>query len=175
MIFLKPYIMNFTLRPWKMTDLDSLVKYANNFHISKNLTNRFPYPYSREDGKNFIEMATSHSPAHVLCIEINGEAAGGIGVHPQADIYCKNAEMGYWLAEPFWGKGIVTEAVKQMVPYGFQNFDITRIYARPYGHNKASQRVLEKAGFTLEARLEKTIYKNGEFLDELIYAVRRGG
>jgi ribosomal-protein-alanine N-acetyltransferase len=166
--------MNFILRPWKRADLDSLVKYANNFNIAKNLTNRFPHPYTKEDGEQFIEMASSHSPAHVFCIEINGEAVGGIGVHPLADIHCKNAEMGYWLAEPYWGNGIITEAIKQMVAYGFESFDITRIYARPYGTNVGSQRVLEKAGFTLEARLEKTIYKNGEFLDELIYAVRKG-
>ena len=86
---------------------------------------------------------------------------------------CKNMELGYFLGEPFWGKGIITEAVKQIVDYGFQHFDITRIYARPYGNNPASQKVLEKAGFTLEARIEKNIYKNGEFLDELIYAIRK--
>jgi len=82
-------------------------------------------------------------------------------------------ELGYFLGEPFWGNGITTEAVRTIVEYGFKNFDITRIYARPYGNNTASQKVLEKAGFTLEARIEKNIYKNGEFLDELIYAVRK--
>jgi RimJ/RimL family protein N-acetyltransferase len=81
-------------------------------------------------------------------------------------------ELGYWVAEPFWGKGIMTKAVLQMVDYGFKTFDITRIFARPFGTNIASQTVLEKAGFILEARLDKTLYKNGEFLDELIYAVR---
>ena len=81
--------------------------------------------------------------------------------------------MGYWLAEPFWGKGIITAAIRQMVEYGFKTWDITRIYARPFGSNIASQKVLEKAGFRLEVRFEKTIFKNGVFEDELIYAIRR--
>ena len=85
----------------------------------------------------------------------------------------KNAELGYWLAEPFWGNGIITKAIVQIVEYGFMNFDITRIFARPYGTNEASQRVLGKAGFTFEGKFEKTLFKNGEYKDELIYAVRR--
>lgn len=165
--------MQFTLRPWQTTDLDSLVHYANNPRIAQNLMNRFPHPYTAENGRAFIAMCIQPPPAHILAIEVEGKAAGGIGLHPQEDVYCKNAELGYWLAEPYWGKGIVTAAVVQMVEYGFANWDFTRIFARPFGTNTASQRVLEKAGFTLEARFEKTIYKNGQFLDELVYAVRR--
>lgn len=165
--------MDFKLRPWTINDLDSLVKYANNPKIAGNLTNQFPYPYTPESGKKFIEFATQNTPRNIMAIEINGEACGGIGIHPQQDVQCKNAELGYWLAEPFWGKGIITEAIKQMINYGFSNFDITRIYARPFGTNKASQRVLEKTGFALEASFEKTLFKNNEFLDELIYAVRK--
>ena len=86
---------------------------------------------------------------------------------------CKNAELGYWLAEPFWGKGIITYAIQEMVEYGFKTFDITRIFAIPFGTNIASQKALEKAGFILEARLNKTIFKNGEYQDELIYAIRK--
>ena len=81
--------------------------------------------------------------------------------------------MGYWLAEPFWGKGIITGAVRQMLEYGFKTFDINRIFARPFGTNIASQKVLEKTGFVLEARFEKTFFKNGEYLDECVYAIRR--
>ena len=103
---------------------------------------------------------------------MNGEAVGSIGLHPQSDIMEKNLELGYFLGEPFWGQGISTQAVLQMIPYGFQHFDVVRIFARPFGNNPASQRVLEKAGFQLEARIDKNIYKNGVFLDELIYAVR---
>jgi [ribosomal protein S5]-alanine N-acetyltransferase len=165
--------MNFKLRPWAETDLDSLVKDANNSKVAKNMADMFPHPYTPEQGIAFIQMTAKNSPPNILAIEVEGEAAGGIGIHPQADIYRKNAELGYWLAEPFWGKGIMSEAVKQMVKYGFDNWDIHRIYARPFGPNIPSQKVLEKAGFKLEARLEKTFYKNGEYLDELIYAVRR--
>lgn len=165
--------MQFSLRPWTTGDLDSLVKFANNFNIAKNLMDVFPHPYSIEDGKHFIDMATKNATPNILAIEVNGEAAGAIGLHPQHDVYRKNAELGYWLAEPYWGKGIITGAIIQMVDYGFKNWNIKRIYARPFGYNIASQRALEKAGFIFEARLEKTIFKNGAYHDELIYAIRR--
>ena len=85
----------------------------------------------------------------------------------------ENAELGYWLAEPFWGKGIITKAIKQIVDFGFKTYDITRIFARPFGTNIASQRVLEKSGFKFECKFEKTLLKNGEMLDELYYSIRR--
>lgn len=165
--------MNFTLRPFTINDLDSLVKYANNPKIADKLTDKFPHPYTKENGKMFIEFATKNTPTNIFAIDINGEVCGGIGIHPQEDVHRKNAELGYWLAEPFWGNGIITKAIVQIVEYGFMNFDITRIFARPYGTNTASQRVLEKAGFTFEGKFEKTLFKNGEYKDELIYAVRR--
>ena len=165
--------MNFTLRPWKLSDLDSLVKYANNPKIAANLTNAFPHPYYRENGEAFIIMVMKYNPVQVFAIDIDGEACGGIGLHPQADVHEKNMELGYWLAEPFWGQGIVTSAVNQIVKYGFKTFDTYRIFARPFGTNIASQKLLEKAGFALECRFEKTIFKNGEYQDELFYAMRR--
>jgi [ribosomal protein S5]-alanine N-acetyltransferase len=165
--------MDFKLRPWQTSDLSSLVRYANNFNIAKNMTDQFPHPYSSENGKTFIEMATSSSPPHILAIEINGEACGGIGIHPQKDIQRKNAELGYWLAEPYWGKGIISRAISRIVEYGFTHWDINRIFARPFGTNLASQKALEKAGFNLEAKFERSLIKNGEYLDELIYAIRR--
>ena len=133
--------MLFKLREWQQSDLVSLVKYANNANIAKNMTNGFPHPYTLENGQNFLNMAITNNKT-IKCIEINNEASGGIGLHLQNDIQCKNAELGYWLAEPFWGKGIVTDAIKQMVNYGFDNFDINRIYARPFGTNLASQKLL---------------------------------
>ncbi|MDO8999125.1 MAG: GNAT family protein [Bacteroidota bacterium] len=165
--------MNFSLRPWHTNDLESLVTHANNKEIAKFMTDKFPHPYTKDKGEAFIEFATKETPNNILAIEINGKACGGIGIHPQQDIHCKNAELGYWLAEPFWGKGIVTKAIIEMVDYGFINFDINRIFARPFGSNLASQKVLEKSGFILEARFEKTLFKNGEYLDELVYAIRR--
>jgi RimJ/RimL family protein N-acetyltransferase len=98
---------------------------------------------------------------------------GSIGLHLQTDILRKNAEIGYWLAEDYWGKGIVTDAIHQIVKYGFENLDIVRIFARIYGTNIPSQKVVEKCGFKLEGKYDKTLFKNGEFLDELIYAIRK--
>ena len=165
--------MYFELRPFNEHDLSSLVKAANNPKIARNLTNKFPYPYTEVNGRDFLSFAMLHHPVRIFAIDIGGEVAGGIGLHPQDDVQCKNAELGYWLAEPYWGNGIISEAIPRIISYGFSNFDITRIYARPFGSNKVSQHVLEKTGFILEAKIEKGLFKNGEFEDELIYAVRR--
>ena len=165
--------MNFTLRPFKDTDLTSLVKYANNFNVAKYLTNQFPYPYTEEDGRKFISSVANHDPVNVFAIESNGEAVGAIGIFPQTDIHEKNAEIGYWLAEPFWGNGIIARAIEQIVEYGFKTFNITRIFARPFSNNPASHRALEKAGFVCEARLKNAVFKNGSYFDEIIYAIRR--
>ena len=165
--------MEFKIRPWEIADLNSLVAYANNWNVAKNLTNKFPHPYTEADGKAFIEFATTGDPIHVFAIDIDGEAIGGIGVHPQTDIFIKNAELGYWLAEPFWGQQIITNAIRQAIDFGFTTFDIDRIFARPFGTNIASQKVLEKNNFSLEGRFEKMLFKNGAYLDELVYAIRR--
>ena len=165
--------MEFILRPWKASDINSLIKYANNWNIAKNLTNQFPHPYTIQDGKAFIEYATKDEPIHIFAIEVNQEAVGGIGIHPQSDIFIKNAEIGYWLGEPFWGHGIISKAIKQIIQFGFSTYEIDRIFARPFGTNLASQKVLEKNNFLLEGRYEKVLYKNGEYFDELVYAIRR--
>lgn len=165
--------MNFMLRPWTLQDVDSLVHHANNYNIAKFMSDGFPHPYSADNAKSFIAFATNDKPIHIFAIDVNGEAVGGIGIHPQTDIMRKNAELGYWLSEDYWGNGIITKAIAEMISFAFQTFDITRIYARPFSTNTASQRVLKKAGFVLEARIEKVIFKNGEFLDELIYAIRK--
>lgn len=166
-------MIQFELRKWQSSDLESLVKYANNFKIAKNLTNQFPHPYTIQDGERFLKNAVSYDPVRIFAISVEGEAIGAIGIFPQDDIHCLNAEMGYWLAEEWWGKGIITDAIRQMVEYGFSTFPIDRIFARPFGSNAASQRVLEKAGFTLEARFEKTLLKHGVLLDELIFGIRK--
>ena len=162
--------MNVKLRKWNETELDNLVKYANNHNIAKWLTNQFPHPYTYEDGKTFLSMIANDKPTKVFAIELNTEAIGSIGIFPQSDIYEKNAEIGYWLAENYWGNGIMSKAIQEIVNYGFKTFDIVRIFARPFATNLQSQKVLEKAGFTIEAKLTKTLFKNGEFADELIYA-----
>ncbi|HPG10175.1 MAG TPA: GNAT family protein [Chitinophagaceae bacterium] len=165
--------MEFILRKWEVDDLDSLVEYANNYKIAKNLMNVFPHPYTAEDGIRFIETNSRQEPVQVFAITINNKACGAIGIFPQYDIMCKNAELGYWLAEPYWGNGIITKAIEQMVEYAFNTWNINRVYARPFGSNIASQKALEKAGFKLEAKMEKTIFKFGEYEDEYIYAIRK--
>ena len=152
--------MKITLRPWDNSDLNNLVLYANNPNIAKFLTDSFPYPYTIENGKTFIEMANKNNPTTIFAIVLEKKAIGSIGIFVKEDVMRKNAELGYWLAEPFWGNGITLKAITDMVEYTFEKFDITRIYARPFGNNTASQKVLEKAGFKLEARFEKTIFKN---------------
>jgi RimJ/RimL family protein N-acetyltransferase len=149
------------------------VHHANNPLIAQFITDGFPHPYTEAHGKAFIEMACRDQPVHIFAIEVEGKAAGGIGIHPQTDIMRKNAELGYWLGEAWWGQGIITRAIPEIVDFAFKTYDITRIYARPFGTNTASQRVLEKSGFKLEARFEKTVFKNGVYLDELVYALRR--
>lgn len=159
------------LRPWRMDDAPAVAKYADNPDIAKNMRDGFPNPYSLEDAERFLTMATGEGPALLLAIEIDGEACGGIGVHPFTDVYRKTAEIGYWLAEPFWGRGIVTEAVRALVPVVFDRFDIIRIQAGVYSSNPASMRVLEKAGFEREAVHKNAIFKGGELLDEVVFVL----
>lgn len=163
----------FRIRTWERDDAASLSAHANDADIARFMTDTFPYPYSLAHAGQFISMALSQDPARLFAIEVNGEAAGGIGLHPQQDIMRLNAELGYWLGSKFHGRGIISSAIPAVVGYGFRAFDIQRIFARPFGNNIASRRVLEKCGFALEARIPKNIIKNGEMLDELIYAIRR--
>ena len=163
----------FIIRPWQDSDLDALIEYGNNKHIANFLTDAFPHPYTQEKGEAFIAYAKATKPTSIFAIDIQGKASGGIGLHPQQDIQRFNAELGYWLAEPFWNQGVITEAIRQMVDYGFEHLPINRIFARPFGSNIASQKALEKAGFILEGRFEKTLIKNNEWQDELIYAIRK--
>lgn len=165
--------MKFKLRPWNISDLDNLVKYANNWNIAKYMTDQFPYPYSEKDGKAFIAMATKDDPIHIFAIDVGGQAVGGIGIHPQGDIHRKNAELGYWLAEPFWGQGIISNAIKTIVDFAFETYAINRVFARPYGTNIASQKVLEKNNFLLEGKFKQVLIKDNVLLDELVYAIRR--
>lgn len=164
-------MLQFALRSWQEDDADSLAHFANNPEIAKNLRDAFPHPYTLDDAHAFISMASKSTS--IFAIEIAGKACGGIGLHPQHDIYRLNAEMGYWLGQPFWGQGIVSRAINQVVRYGFEYLPVERIFAVPFGSNLASQRVLEKNGFVLEAHLRATIIKNGRYEDEMIFAIRK--
>ena len=161
--------MDYKLRKWEKSDLESLVEHANNLNIAKWLTNQFPFPYTDEDGKNYLDLVKEDNPTKIFAIEVEGKAVGSIGIFPQSDIHEKSAEIGYWLSEQYWRNGIMSKAVQEVVQYGFETFDIVRIFARPFSTNTGSQKVLEKAGFELEAKLKQALYKNGEYFDELIY------
>jgi len=161
----------FSLRPWTSNDFENLSKHANNSKITQNMSDGFPN--SVEKWKAFLEFAINNNEILYLAIDINGEAVGSIGISPKKDYMQKNAELGYWLSEKYWGKGIITEAIKEIVKLAFNKFDIVRIYATPFEKNYASHRALEKSGFKLEARFSKIVFKNGEMLDELVYAIRK--
>lgn len=165
--------MEIKLRPWHIDDLNTLVKIANNLNIAKYMADVFPYPYTEEKGKTFINFTKENNGAKIFAITLNNIPIGSIGLHLQSDILRKNAEIGYWLSEEYWKKGIALTAINEMVQFGFNTLDVVRIFARVFGNNIPSQKLITKAGFTLEAKFEKTIYKNGEYLDELIYAIRK--
>ncbi len=161
--------ISFNLRRWQKGDEASLAKYANNYHIWRNVRDAFPHPYTFDDAHHWISMCEAEKQPTVFAIEINGEAVGGVGIVPQKDVFRKNAEIGYWLGEPFWGKGIVTEAVKEISEYAFKHFDIHRLYAGVFEYNPASMRVLEKAGFHFEAILYQSVCKENKLWNEHIY------
>jgi ribosomal-protein-alanine N-acetyltransferase len=163
--------MDFSLRPWRIEDLDTVSRFADNEKIQSKMSNAFPN--TEQKWKAFLTFAQNDDFKVYRAIDFDGTAIGGIGVSLQNDIMCKNSELGYWLAEKYWGKGIMPQAIKKIVNLAFEKFDISRIYAAPFGNNTASRRVLEKAGFKLEARFEKIVFKNNEMLDELVYAIRR--
>ncbi len=165
--------MTITLRKYTLNDLDELVKLGDNSNIAMFMMNRFPHPYTKEKGIEFINLALTHNPAQLMVIDLNGKFIGAIGVHPMEDVFSFNAELGYWLGEEYWEKGYANQALKLMIDYVFRNFKISRIFLRIFSNNKASLKLAEKTGFKLEAKFEKTVCKNGELLDEFVYAIRK--
>jgi len=159
-----------TIRKWRMDDAPSLAKHANNRRVWLGLRDAFPHPYTIEDANRFLQGSVAGAPRKNFCIEIDGVAVGGIGLRPGEDVHRHTAEFGYWLAEEFWGKGIMTEVVPAFVDYCFKEFSLNRIYAEPFSNNPASARVLEKAGFVLEGRLRKNVVNDGKVVDSLLYA-----
>lgn len=156
-----------------MDDVPSLVKYADNRKIWQNLRDGFPHPYTVSDAENFITRVNSSDPRTAFAIATDSEAIGSIGMLPGVDVHRFTAEMGYWIAEPFWGKGIMTEAVRLFIEWAFSDFDLHRISAMPYASNIASHRVLEKAGFLLEGIIRSGAYKDGNIVDMFMYSIVR--
>ena len=158
------------VRSWRAADLEPLVRYANNRKIAMNLRDRFPHPYTKADGQRFIRAMRHADPETAFAIVVDGEAAGGIGFVLQQDVDRASAEIGYWLGEPFWGRGIATEALLAVTRYAVDTHGLTRVFALPFAHNTASCRVLEKADYVLEARLRRSAIKDGKILDQFQYA-----
>lgn len=165
-------IGNIVLREWKEDDIESLARIANNKKIFDNLRDAFPHPYTFEDARNYISRVTNDDKtSKIFAIEVDGKIAGNIGIFFKQDIYRKNAEIGYFLAEEWWGKGVMTKVIRAVVDYSFENFDIVRIYAEPFAENVGSRKVLEKVGFRLEAVLKNDVIKNGIIQDSCIYSL----
>lgn len=166
--------MEFKLRKWTMDDVDSVAQYANNPKIADNLRDVYPYPYTRNDALAYLASCVEQEEIQLTrAIEINGRAAGSIGIFPGTDVYHKNGELGYWLAEPFWGQGIMSGAIRQICGEAFERFGLNRIYAEPYAYNMGSCRALEKAGFTLEGVLRNSVVKHGKIFDSCMYGLLR--
>lgn len=161
------------LRAWRPGDETSLVRHANSRTIWRNLRDAFPHPYTLVDAKRWIEVANPTTPVTNFAIVVDGAAVGAIGLVLREDVFRRSAEIGYWLGEEFWGRGIVTEAVRAVTDYAFETFDLCRVYAGVFEWNPASMRVLENAGYEFECRMKKSVTKDGETIDEFIYAVVR--
>jgi RimJ/RimL family protein N-acetyltransferase len=163
-----------TLRPWRMSDEDALVRQANNRKIWRNLRDAFPHPYGELDAVNWIARHVGVEPMRFFAIEHEGQLAGSIAVVPLDDVYKRSAEIGYFVAEPFWGRGIATEAVRGLSAYAFDTFpELVRIHAAVFAWNVASMRVLEKAGYEREGVLRQSVWKDGELVDSVLYAKLR--
>ena len=165
--------MEISLRPWRAEDAKEIWCYANNRKVAENLRDVFPFPYEQRDATDFIGHCIKSEGKGQICraICVDEKPVGSISISLGQDVYRRSAELGYWLAEPFWGKGIMSQAVTQICQEAFERFDIVRIYAEPYAYNKGSRRVLEKAGFVLEGILKQSVYKNGQMHDSCIYAL----
>jgi ribosomal-protein-alanine N-acetyltransferase len=162
---------DYLLRDWREEDAPSVAKYADNRKIWLCLRDLFPHPYRLEHATEFIRRANAASPRTMLAVATRSEAIGSIGLSLGQDVHRYTAELGYWLAEPWWGRGITTLAVRAMVEYAFGELGLRRVHAEPFAPNLASARVLEKAGFSLEGRMRASAHKDGSTVDQLLYAI----
>lgn len=158
------------LRPWRTEDAESLAAHANNANVWINLRDAFPNPYSLADANRYIELVRHGDPPTAFAIEVDGRAAGSIAFTLQDDVERVSAEIGYFLGEEFWGRGIMTEAVRAVTAFAFGTHELTRMYAVPFEWNAASMRVLEKAGYQVEGRMRRSAIKDGRVIDQVLYA-----
>jgi [ribosomal protein S5]-alanine N-acetyltransferase len=158
------------VRHWRMGDADALLRHADNINVARQLRDRFPHPYTRANASLFLKAATSAAEPSNLAIDVDGEAVGAIGYVPGMDVERYSAEIGYWLGESYWGRGIVTEALQLVTEYVFTTGNLLRLFALPFADNVGSLRVLEKAGYVREATLRSSSVKYGQPRDQALYA-----
>ncbi|EOS28552.1 hypothetical protein C807_03064 [Lachnospiraceae bacterium 28-4] len=165
--------MKCRIRKWELSDAKDLAAALSNRKVQDNLRDGLPYPYTEQDGKEFISamLSADENETFAFAITVNNMVIGSIGIFRQGNIHRQTAELGYYIAEEYWGKGIMTEAVKQICEYVFANSDIIRIYAEPFAYNIASCRALEKAGFQYEGTLRSNAVKNGKVIDMKMYSL----
>ena len=165
--------MKCRIRKWELSDAKDLAVALSNKKVQDNLRDGLPYPYTEQDGKEFISamLSADESETFAFAITVDNMVIGSIGIFRQGNIHRQTAELGYYIAEEYWGKGIMTEAVKQICEYVFANSDIIRIYAEPFAYNIASCRVLEKVGFQYEGTLRSNAVKNGKVIDMEMYSL----
>lgn len=161
------------IRPWLPSDVTDLARLADNREVWRNLRDAFPHPYSKKDARAWIRAVTRQLPCMHFAIVADGDPAalaGGMGITPASDVHAGTAEIGYWLGEPFWGRGIMTAALSVFTDFAFAEFRLRRLYAHVLEWNPASMRVLEKCGYVAEGRLRKSALKEGVVADEILYA-----
>ena len=161
------------VREWHLDDLPALVRHADNRRVAIHLRDRFPHPYTEAAGRGWLEHLATVQPVTAWAIDVEGQAVGGIGLQLHADVERVSAEIGYWLGEAFWGRGITTEALRAVTEQAFGEFSLTRIYALPFADNAGSIRVLEKSGYVLEGRMPRSAIKEGVIKDQLMYGAYR--
>ena len=162
-----------TVRDWRTTDKSALLRLANNRNVWRNLTHRFPHPYTEADADWWLSNVANSPNTTNWCIDVGGEAVGGIGLQMGEGVYAKSSLFGYWLGEPFWGRGIMTAAVQTTSEYELDQFDLLRLEAPVFEWNPSSMRVLEKCGFVREATLRKSVFKDGLIIDAMLYVLLR--
>ena len=165
--------MTCKIRKWELSDAAALAAALSNKKVQDNLRDGLPYPYTEQDGTDYISamLLADENDTFAFAITVDTKVVGSIGIFRQGNVHRQTAELGYYIAEEYWGKGIMTEAVKQICEYVFGKSDIIRIYAEPFSYNVASCRVLEKAGFQYEGTLRSNAVKNGKVLDMKMYSL----
>ncbi len=167
--------MKIEVTEWKLGDAKDLVATINNKAVLDNLRDGLPYPYTEKDAEDYIlsMLSSDKSKIFAFAVRVDGVAVGSIGIFRQDNIHFRTAELGYYLKQELWGRGIMPEAVKSACDFVFSRSDIVRIYAEPFADNVASCRVLEKCGFSCEGVMRKNAFKNGEFKDMKLYSLVR--